>query len=629
MLYAGEIIGERYKIIREIGRGGMSIVYQADDLRLGSGKLWAVKEFTYSNNKSNTAKREQERRFLREEAEIMKKLDHPTLPRIVDIIEKDETLYIVMDYIEGVSLDKVLEKRGALDQDAVIEWGKQLSSALDYLHTQNPPIIYRDMKPSNIMLKPDGSVRLIDFGIAREAKGGSLGEGSFGTRGYAAPEQEDEDGVVDARSDIYSLGITLHHLVTGKSPLDPPYEIEPIRRYISNKNELTSALEWAIQRSTQLNPNNRFQTCAELYFVLDNLQQFSWEYVRKLKRKRNSFLLTGVLSIVFAVIGLISIQMQKSSVAEQLQAFEERKQDVNQVLTLRDYEDRFETVQENDDWLDAEDISAAYTDLVQALRESVNEIYPSEKSDGYIESDAKILDSALSLGYFSNDNLKELRELDDSAYISVCYELGYLYWKCYQGSTELEAVSKAKPYFEDVIQAVGQEEASTYGLSNTQYALAKNYYLVGCLMDRDLERDGDDGRIVIPEAMKLAMGLSADAKVDVSGMYEVFWSALQGVVSSVRDTTSIGADARLKTLYRALYVFEDKCRDFQGQKDSQGREIVSAEDAEEFYRTVCTMAESLKNEAGVREETVSNMDNLLVVARSVIEGTFRIDGIRV
>ena len=624
MLYAGEVIGERYKIIREIGRGGMSIVYQADDLRLGGGKLWAVKEFTYSSSGVDKEKREQERQFLREEAEIMKKLDHPTLPRIVDIIERDETLYLVMDYIEGVSLDKVLDKRGALDQDAVIEWAKQLSSALDYLHTQNPPIIYRDMKPSNIMLKPDGSVRLIDFGIAREAKGGSLGEGSFGTRGYAAPEQEDEDGVVDARSDIYSLGITLHHLVTGKNPLDPPYEIEPIRRY---NNKLLSALEWAIQRCVQLNPNDRFQSCAELYFVLENLQRFDWEYVRKLKRKRNVFLLTGILTVVFAVIGVLSIQMEKTSVQEQLRGFQERKADASQAMTLADYETYFNLVKENEDWLEPTDIAAAYADLANAFRESVSEIYPQETSEGYIESDSKVLDSTLSLGYFSTDNLRKLQEVDSSAYASVCYELGYLYWKCYQGSTVLEAVSKAKPYFENVIQTVGQESASGFGLTNAKYAVAKNYYLVGCLMERDMERDSDDGSIVVPEAMKLAMGLSPDADVDASDVYEIFWQGLQGVLTSVRDNTSVGTDARLKTLYRALYIFQEKCRDFAGQKDADGQEIVSPAAAEEFYRSVRSLKDSLAKESGAKEETIQSLEDLLEQSKTTIEATFRIKSI--
>lgn len=104
------------------------------------------------------------------EANMMKKLDHPALPRIVDIIDNGITIYVVMDYIEGESLDKVLNEYGAQPEEQVIAWAEQLCEALEYLHSQKPPIIYRDMKPANVMLKPEGNIKIIDFGIAREYK---------------------------------------------------------------------------------------------------------------------------------------------------------------------------------------------------------------------------------------------------------------------------------------------------------------------------------------------------------------------------------------------------------------------------------------------------------------------------
>ena len=171
MAYLGDVIDGKYEILRELGRGGMSIVYLAMDKRLN--KQWAIKEFRKDKDDEN---RRVALESLLKEANIMKKLDHPTLPRIVDIIDQDSTIYIVMDYIEGESLNKVLDAYGAQPQDAVIEWAKQLSEVLDYLHTRKPPVIYRDMKPANIMLKPDGTIRLIDFGIAREYKEGSTGD---------------------------------------------------------------------------------------------------------------------------------------------------------------------------------------------------------------------------------------------------------------------------------------------------------------------------------------------------------------------------------------------------------------------------------------------------------------------
>lgn len=206
MARMGEIIDGKYEILREVGRGGMSVVYLAMDKRLN--KQWAIKEFR--KDKDDVSKQVALKALL-DEANLMKKLDHPTLPRIVDIIDNRQTVYVIMDYIEGESLNKVLDAYGAQPQEAVIEWAKQLSDVLDYLHTQNPPVIYRDMKPANIMLKPDGSVRLIDFGIAREYKEGKAGDTeAIGTRGYAAPEQFGGKGQTDARTDIYSLGVTLY-----------------------------------------------------------------------------------------------------------------------------------------------------------------------------------------------------------------------------------------------------------------------------------------------------------------------------------------------------------------------------------------------------------------------------------
>lgn len=239
MARIGEIIDGKYEVLREIGRGGMSVVYLAMDKRLN--KQWAIKEFR--KDKDDVSKQVALKSLL-DEANLMKKLDHPTLPRIVDIIDNHQTVYVIMDYIEGESLNKVLDAYGAQPQEAVIEWAKQLSDVLDYLHTQNPPVIYRDMKPANIMLKPDGTVRLIDFGIAREYKEGKVGDTeAIGTRGYAAPEQFGGKGQTDARTDIYSLGVTLYHLVTGKNPAEPPYEIYPIRHW---NPSFSSGLEWLI-----------------------------------------------------------------------------------------------------------------------------------------------------------------------------------------------------------------------------------------------------------------------------------------------------------------------------------------------------------------------------------------------
>ena len=184
MTKEGTVLDGKYEILKEIGRGGMSIVYLARDKRLN--KQWAVKEIKNDGSKST----ETLLKGLEREANILKNVDHPVLPRIVDIINSRGTIYVVMDFIEGTNLGDVLKQEGAQSQEDVIDWGIQLASALDYLHSMDPPIIYRDMKPANVMLRPEGDVKLIDFGTAKEYTiENNADTTALGTRGYAAPEQ--------------------------------------------------------------------------------------------------------------------------------------------------------------------------------------------------------------------------------------------------------------------------------------------------------------------------------------------------------------------------------------------------------------------------------------------------------
>ena len=154
MAEIGSVIDGKYEILRKIGRGGMSVVYLAMDTHLN--KQWAVKEIRKKGNGKDDVVIVNS---LLAEANMMKKLDHPSLPRIVDIIDNGETIFVVMDYIEGESLDKILLEYGPQPEELVIAWAKQLCDVLSYLHSQKPPIIYRDMKPANIMLKPEGNIK--------------------------------------------------------------------------------------------------------------------------------------------------------------------------------------------------------------------------------------------------------------------------------------------------------------------------------------------------------------------------------------------------------------------------------------------------------------------------------------
>ena len=162
MLEIGSIVDGKYRILSKVGQGGMSTVYLAINEK--ANKPWAIKEV----RKDGIQNFEVVRQSLIVETDLLKKLKHDNLPSIIDIIDQDDNFLIVMDYIEGITLDKVIKEYGPQKQDDVVNWAIQLCDVLCYLHTRKPPIIYRDMKPSNVMLKYDGSVVLIDFGTARE-----------------------------------------------------------------------------------------------------------------------------------------------------------------------------------------------------------------------------------------------------------------------------------------------------------------------------------------------------------------------------------------------------------------------------------------------------------------------------
>ena len=181
-----------------------------------------------------------------------------------------------------------MSKEGAQPQEVVIEWAKELCGVLDYPHTQNPPIIYRDMKPTNIMSYSNGNIKLIDFGIAREYKRTESGRYSQSWEqkdmSRRSSLEERSDGCQNRR--LYCLGVTLYHLLIGQNPCEPPYEIYPIRYW---NPQLSSGLEAIIQKCTQLNPEDRYQSCAELLYALDHYDEMDEGYRKKQKNKLKVF----------------------------------------------------------------------------------------------------------------------------------------------------------------------------------------------------------------------------------------------------------------------------------------------------------------------------------------------------
>lgn len=305
MLQVGSLLDNKYKILNEIGHGGMSVVYLAINER--ANKTWAVKEI----RKDGVCDFEAVKQGLVAETEMLKKLNHPHLPSIIDVIDMDDSFIIVMDYIEGRSLQSVLKHSGAQPKELVIQWGIQLCDVLGYLHSRQPSIIYRDMKPANVMLKPDGNVTLIDFGTAREFKNRNMVEDTtcLGTRGYAAPEQFGGRGQTDPRTDIYCLGATLYHLLTGHSPAEPPYEIKPLSYW--DPAYAGSGLEQIINKCCQTDPAQRYQSCAELMYDLEHVGDMDYSVRRKRRAKWNAFV-ASVGVFLIGVIGMLGFTFAKN-----------------------------------------------------------------------------------------------------------------------------------------------------------------------------------------------------------------------------------------------------------------------------------------------------------------------------
>jgi tRNA A-37 threonylcarbamoyl transferase component Bud32 len=250
----GTLLGGRYRIRAIVGRGGMGSVYKAEDTRLD--KMVAVKEMLEradTDDEQASAVRQFER-----EAKLLAQLSHPNLPKVTDYFVDQDKWYLIMEFVEGRTLEQVVQEAGGpLPLLEVLDWGVQLSDVLAYLHGQDPPIVFRDMKPANIMLQSDGIVKLIDFGIARRFQEGAAKDTLlYGSPGYSPPEQYGRRQT-DARSDIYSLGATLHHLITGHDPSPTPFKFALASTYVPG---IPPELDIFLQRCTEMDGDKRWSS---------------------------------------------------------------------------------------------------------------------------------------------------------------------------------------------------------------------------------------------------------------------------------------------------------------------------------------------------------------------------------
>jgi eukaryotic-like serine/threonine-protein kinase len=257
----------RYSILELVALGGMGAIYKAEDVRL-EGRFCAVKEVIPNPGATRDEQQQAQVQFHRE-ATILARLDHPNLPKVSDFFVFDGRDYLVMDFVPGEDLHQIIENERAngktLPEATVLAWAEQLSDALNYLHSQDPPVLHRDIKPSNIKLTPSGTIKLVDFGLAKlmqpdDNRTITVLQGR-GTLQYTPLEQYGGDiGHTDVRSDIYSFGATLYHLLTGIAPADAktrfldPKVLKPVKEFNPGVSTRT---ENAILRAMAMHPNQR------------------------------------------------------------------------------------------------------------------------------------------------------------------------------------------------------------------------------------------------------------------------------------------------------------------------------------------------------------------------------------
>lgn len=416
-------MNDNYKIIKVLGKGGMSVVYLAEHVEWHT--RWAIKQ---------VHKEVMEYFDILAEPNILKSLSHPMLPHIIDINEDDQDLFIIEEYIEGQDLNQYLKEKGPVDEETGLRWLKSLCDVLAYLHEQEPaPIIYRDLKPANIMLRSDGSIHLIDFGIARTYKKSSQADTTAaGTRGYASPEQLSGAAQTDARSDIYSLGITMYHLLTGKSPYEPPYEILPVRKL---RPELSAGIEYIVWKCTRKNPEERYQSCREILADIENIERLKIvsETEQKARKSKLKIAIGVVVATALISIGGVlwyqKVQADRAAYEAELQrqeeearaaALEKEKQshytEGTQFLITDEYE------QAKTSFEKALDIDPDYIDALIGMGDALQGIAGSqeekEKADALFEEASSCYQRAAELG----DGKKALQKLKSLNHAIENYE---------------------------------------------------------------------------------------------------------------------------------------------------------------------------------------------------------------
>ena len=306
---SNRLLKQQYRILHMIGKGGMGTVYVGEDVRLGN-RLVAIKEMSQSGL-SPSEKIEAASNF-KHEAHLLAELQHPNLPSIYDHFEENQRWYLVMSFVKGQTLANYLEARGGkLPPEEVLEIGIVLCNVLNYLHTHRPPIIFRDLKPSNIMRTTEGHIYLIDFGLARFFKPGQTKDTTnYGSFGYAPPEQYGK-AQTTVRSDIYSLGATLYELLSGYELADTPFYLPPLLSLVpTTPAQLATLTTRMLDLDEQKRPQSAESVKSELQIISNDFNP-SARRSDPVKRPR-SLVVTlsalGMLIVIGAVLALLGFQ---------------------------------------------------------------------------------------------------------------------------------------------------------------------------------------------------------------------------------------------------------------------------------------------------------------------------------
>lgn len=294
-LQAGVTLAHRYAIQEVIGIGGMGSVYRARDMHFPNvTKLVAVKEMI--NTAPDPLVRETIVQNFEREANLLATLHHSSIPRIYDYFSLESRSYLVLEFIHGKDMEAIInEAKSFLPEDQILTWAIELCDVLDYLHKHKPdPIIFRDMKPSNVMINNNGDVMLVDFGIAKTFQSGIKGT-MIGTEGYSPPEQY--RGEATPSADIYALGATIHHALTRRDPrLEPPFSFSerPMRRI----NPAVSAeMEAVVNTALEYSPESRFRSAADMKQALATVARKTGALVRMAGPQTGSVTTSGIKAL--------------------------------------------------------------------------------------------------------------------------------------------------------------------------------------------------------------------------------------------------------------------------------------------------------------------------------------------